>query len=175
MAESGEPESHAARGTVCPPDSPPGPCRVHSPYWRKAVGLDPNTLRMPLAFGARVRPAHFTFQCWQRLSESNAHDPCGSSSGSSRLSTPHASLWIGGERTTRRPCREHGTHRLATACRTLPASLSVIGARLRTCTSHLPLTRRAHRFLCVTGKFGGPPRNRTWITPLKRRVSVSLS
>jgi len=27
----------------------------------------------------------------------------------------------------------------------------------------------------VTGKIGGPPRNRTWITPLKRRVSVSLS
>jgi hypothetical protein len=25
------------------------------------------------------------------------------------------------------------------------------------------------------GQFGGPPRNRTWITPLKRRVSVSLS
>ena len=25
------------------------------------------------------------------------------------------------------------------------------------------------------GQIGGPPRNRTWITPLKRRVSVSLS
>src|SRR5215471_21728360 len=47
---------------------------------------------MPLAFEARVRPAHFTFRFWQRLSESNAHDPCGSSSVSSRLSTPHASL-----------------------------------------------------------------------------------
>jgi hypothetical protein len=31
---------------------------------------------MPLAFEARVRPAHFTFQFWQRLSESSAHDPC---------------------------------------------------------------------------------------------------
>ena len=32
---------------------------------------------MPLAFEARVRPAHFTFLGWQRLSESNAHDPSG--------------------------------------------------------------------------------------------------
>src|SRR5262250_406812 len=53
---------------------------------------------------------------------------------------------------------QEGTHRLATACRTLPASLSRIGARLRTCTSPLPLTRRAHRYLCVAGKTGGPPR-----------------
>ncbi len=30
---------------------------------------------MPLAFEARVRPAHFTFQSWERLSESSAHDP----------------------------------------------------------------------------------------------------
>jgi hypothetical protein len=45
-----------------------------------------------------------------------------------------------------------GTHRLATACRTPPASLSMIGARLRTRTSRLPLTKRAHRYLCVTGK-----------------------
>src|SRR6185503_14281477 len=61
---------------------------------------------------------------------------------------------------------QSGTHRLATACRTLPASLSLVGARLRTCTPRFPLTRRAHRYLCVTGANGGPPRNRTWITPL---------
>src|SRR5215467_12264573 len=52
---------------------------------------------------------------------------------------------------------QDGTHRLATACRTLPASLSMIGARLRTCTPRLPLTRRAHRYLCVTGKLVGRP------------------
>src|SRR6185312_13932337 len=52
---------------------------------------------------------------------------------------------------------QDGTHRLATACRALPASLSEIGARLRTCTSRFPLTRRAHRYLCVTGKLVGRP------------------
>jgi hypothetical protein len=41
LAERGEPESHAASGTVCFPDSP-RPCRVHAPKWRKAVGLDPH-------------------------------------------------------------------------------------------------------------------------------------
>ena len=157
MAERGEPESHAAGGTVCFPDS-----------LRTLPGS-----RSKMAEGGRSRstyprgchsfskrgcaPAHFTFQSWQRLSESNAHDPCGSSSVSGRLSTPHASLQFGGERTTRRPCRIDGTHRLATACRTPPASLSMIGARLRICTSRFPLTRRAHRFLCVTGKLVGRP------------------
>jgi len=91
LAERGEPESHAASGTVCFPDSPrtlPG----SRSKLAEGGGLDPHTPRMPLAFEARVRPAHFTFQCWQRLSESNAHGPCGSSPDSSRLSTPHASL-----------------------------------------------------------------------------------
>src|SRR5262245_33072921 len=107
---------------------------------------------MPLAFEARVRPAHFTFHFCQRLSESNAHDPCGSSSGSSRLSTPHASLQMAQSGPLEGHAAKDGTHRLATACRTPPASLSMTGARLRTCTSHLPLTRRAHRYLCVTGR-----------------------
>jgi hypothetical protein len=59
-----------------------------------------------------------------------------------------------------------GTHRLATACRTPPASLSVIGARLRTCTSRLPRTRPAHRYLCVTGNLVG----RAGIAPASLRL-----
>src|SRR5262249_37164480 len=61
---------------------------------------------------------------------------------------------------------QDSTHRLATACRTLPASLSIVGARLRTCTSPLPLTRRAHRCLCVTGDLVG----RAGIAPASLRL-----
>jgi hypothetical protein len=105
LAERGEPESHAARRTVCFPDSPrtlPG-SRSKMAEGGRSRSTHPRGCH---SFSKRgCAPAHFTFQCWQRLSESNAHDPRGSSSGSSRLSTPHASLQVGGERTTRRPCR----------------------------------------------------------------------
>src|SRR5215471_18699293 len=110
---------------------------------------------MPLAFGARVRPAHFTFQCWQRLSESNAHDPCGIIVGFKP--TKHATCEppylaesgpLEGHAAGRHPSVSNRVQ--GPACFTL-----LIGARLRTCTSPLPLTRRAHRCLCVTGKLVG--------------------
>src|SRR5690349_8522684 len=53
----------------------PGPCRVHAPRWRKAVGLDPHIREDATRFrneGARLRTSPSN---WQRLSESNAHDP----------------------------------------------------------------------------------------------------
>ena len=153
----------------------PGPCRVHAPRWRKAVGLDPHIWRMPLVFETRVHACALRLPM---LAEAERVER----SRSSRIivgfkPTKHATCepldWWRADHSKAMP--RDGTHRLATACRTLPASLSMNGARLRTCTSPLPLTRRAHRSLCVTGVVGGPPRNRTWITPLKRRVSVSLS
>lgn len=92
LAERSEPESHAASGTVCVPDSPrtlPG-SRSKMAEGGRSRATHPRGCH---SFSKRgCAPAHFTFQCWQRLSESNAHDPCGSSSVSSRLSTPHASL-----------------------------------------------------------------------------------
>jgi hypothetical protein len=57
LAERGEPESHAAGGTVCFPDNP-RPCQVHAPRWRKAVGLDPHIREDATRFrneGARPR------------------------------------------------------------------------------------------------------------------------
>ena len=151
MAERGESESHAAGGTVCFPDSPRTlPGSRSEIGGRRQVSIR-TSLRMPLALEARVRPAHFTFRCWQRLSESNAHDPKRIIVGFKP--TKHATCeplnWRRADHSKAMP--HSGTHRLATACRTLPASLSVIGARLRTCTSRIPLTRRAHRYLCVTG------------------------
>jgi len=76
LAESGEPESHAASGTVCFPDSPRTPPGSLS---RLAEGGRSRTNTHPLGCHSLSRrgcaPAHLTFQCWQRLSESNAHDP----------------------------------------------------------------------------------------------------
>ena len=166
LAERGEPESHAASDTVCFPDSPrtlPG-SRSKMAEGGRSRSTHPRGCH---SFSKRgCAPAHFTFQCWQRLSESNAHDPRGSSSGSGRLSTSHASLWIWWRADHSKAMPLYGTHRLATACRTPPASLSRVGARLRTCTSPLPLTRRAHRWLCVTGNLVG----RAGIAPASLRL-----
>jgi hypothetical protein len=75
LAERGEPESHAACGTVCFPDSPrtlPG-SRSEMAEGGRSRSTHPRGCH---SFSKRgCAPAHFTFQCWQRLSESNAHDP----------------------------------------------------------------------------------------------------
>jgi hypothetical protein len=90
---------------------------------RRSVSIH-TPVKVPLAFEARVRPAHFTFLIWQRLSESNAHDPEQAIVGFKP--TKHATCeppgWRRADHSKAMP--QDGTHRLATACRTLPASLS---------------------------------------------------
>jgi len=153
----------------------PGPCRVHAPNWRKAVGLDPHIREDATRFRGEGAPRALHLPMLAEAERVETLTTLAIIVGFKP--TEHATCEpLGWRRADHSKAMPHdGTHRLATACRTPPASLSKIGARLRTCTSRLPLTRRAHRCLCVTGKIGGPPRNRTWITPLKRRVSVSLS
>ena len=175
MAERGEPESHAASDTVCFPDSPGPKLRFTLQYWRKAVGLDPHIREDATRFRGEGAPRALHLPVLAEAERVERSRPLRIIVGFKP--TKHATCEpLSWRRADHSKAMPHGdTHRLATACRTPPASLSVIGARLRTCTSRIPLTRRAHRYLCVTGKIGGPPRNRTWITPLKRRVSVSLS
>jgi hypothetical protein len=152
-----------------------GTCRAHAPNWRKAVGLDPHIRKDATRFRGEGAPRALHLPVLAEAERVERSRPLRIIVGFKP--TKHATCeppgWRRADHSKAMP--HAGTHRLATACRTPPASLSVIGARLRTCTSRLPLTRRAHRYLCVPGKVGGPPRNRTWITPLKRRVSVLLS
>ena len=49
------------------------------------------------------------------------------------------------------------------------------GGRNRTCVGCVRPYKAGAPLPVRDGLIGGPPRNRTWITPLKRRVSVSLS
>ena len=64
--------------------------------------------------------------------------------------------------------------RLANECEPCPL-YSPCWSPARDLRSGLPLTRRLHRLSMLAGRVGGSRRNRTCITPLKRRVSVSLS
>jgi hypothetical protein len=168
--------SHMPQATRSAFQTAPGPkFRFTLQNWRKAVGLDPHIREDATRFRGEGAPRALHLPV---LAEAERVERLRTSQIIVGFRpTKHATCEpLGWRRADHSKAMPHdGTHRLATACRTPPASLSLIGARRRTCTSRLPLTRRAHRYLCVTGKVGGPPRNRTWITPLKRRVSVSLS
>jgi hypothetical protein len=145
--------SHMPRAARSAFQTAPGPRRVHSPNWRKAVGLDPH---IPRGCHSLSRRGCYLSTSPSKLAEAERVER----SQPSRIivgfkPTKHGTCepldWRRADHSKAMP--QDGTHRLATACRTPPASLSRIGARPRTCTSPLPLTRRAHRFLCVTGNW----------------------
>ena len=151
MAERGEPESHAASDTDCFPDSPRTPPGFTLQYWRKAVGLDPHIREDATRFRGEGAPRALHLPVLAEAERVERSRPLRIIVGFKP--TKHATCEpLSWRRADHSKAMPHGdTHRLATACRTPPASLSVMGARLRTCTSRIPLTRRAHRYLCVTG------------------------
>jgi hypothetical protein len=121
--------------------------------WRKAVGLDPHIREDATRFRGEGAPRALHLPLLAEAERVERSRPLRVIDGF--RPTKHATCEpLGWRRADHSKAMPHdGTHRLATACRTPPASLSTIGARLRTCTSRLPLTRRAHRYLCVTGNW----------------------
>lgn len=129
---------------------PPDRSRVHAPNWRKAVGLDPHIHEDATRFRREGAPRALHLPVLAEAERVERSRPFRIIVGFKP--TKHAACepldWRRADHSKAMP--QNGTHRLATACRTPPASLSVTGARLRTCTSRLPLTRRAHRYLCTS-------------------------
>lgn len=149
--------SHMPRAARSAFHTAPGPRRVHSPNWRKAVGLDPHIREDATRFRNEGAPCALHLPKLAEAERVERSRPFRVIIGFKP--TKHAACeplnWRRADHSKAMP--QSSTHRLATACRALPASLSLTGARLRTCTPHLPLTRRAHRSLCVTGKMVGRP------------------
>lgn len=151
LAERGETDSHAASGTVCFPDSPrtlPG-SRSKSAEGGRSRSTHPEGATRFRSEGA---PRALLLPMSAEAERIERSRPLRVIAGLKPVehATCEPLCWRRADHSKAMP--HDGTHRLATACRTLPASLSGIGARLRTCTSLLPRTRRTHRYLCVTGK-----------------------
>ena len=129
----------------------PGPCRVHAPNWRKAVGLGPHIREDATRFRGEGAPRALHLPMLAEAERVETLTTLAIIVGFKP--TEHATCEpLGWRRADHSKAMPHdGTHRLATACRTPPASLSKIGARLRTCTSRLPLTRRALRCQSLKG------------------------
>jgi hypothetical protein len=146
-----------------------------STIWRKAVGLDPHILEDATRFRGEGAPRALHLPMLAEAERVERSRPSWVIVGFKP--TKHATCepldWRRADHSKAMP--HDGTHRLATACRTPPASLSMDWSP----TEDLHLTTPAYKAgapLSVRdGHIGGSPRNRTWITPLKRRVSVSLS
>src|SRR5215469_10495009 len=153
----------------------PGPCRVHAPNWRKAVGLDPHIPEDATRFRDEGAPRALHLPMLAEAERVERSRPLRvivgfkpTNHGHMRASKLVESGPLEGHAAGRHPSVSNRVQ--DPACFTLrdwsPAEDLHLTSPAYKAGAPLPVR---------DGRIGGPPRNRTWITPLKRRVSVSLS
>src|SRR5215467_4312199 len=153
----------------------PGPCRVHAPNWWKAVGLDPHIREDATRFRGEGAPRALHLPVLAEAERVERSRPLRIIVGFKP--TKHATCeppdWWRADHSKAMPHRRHPSvsNRVQDpACFTLHdwSPTEDLHPTFPAYKAGAPLSVR-------DGQIGGPPRNRTWITPLKRRVSVSLS
>jgi hypothetical protein len=105
LAERGEPESRAASDTVCFPTDPGPKLRFTLQDWRKAVGLDPHIRKDATRFRDEGAPRALHLPVLAEAERVERSRPLRIIVGFKPTKHATCEPLIGGERTTRRPCR----------------------------------------------------------------------